>query len=144
MRFTRVSNVGVISPLLNKPFNRPTFDASFTKEDFEKEYERAIGSVRQCLEIFGPVGSYGNKGISLGPPTNSRKIGIVLDSEEYFRPELLSALAEAVDAIPEHYLVYIDGEDEAENAFYFCIRKDGDILAYADTPEALSPFERSK
>jgi hypothetical protein len=142
MSFKKVSKISEIDQLLDRPYNAPVFDERFTEMEFEDEYINAHEQIRKCLEIFGPVTNYGNRGISLGPPARSRKIGIVIDATEYFRPEILVAVEEAVNKLPRDYLVYIDCEDEDENAIYFCIRKNTQTLAFAEEPETLRLFIR--
>jgi hypothetical protein len=135
-----VNQLSDVESLLNKPYNRPAFTDKFKEGDFEREYTGVYEKVRQRLELFGEVSNFGKRGLSLGPPTKSRKIGIVIDSDEYFRPEIIQALMEVLNSSPEDYLIYIDGEDDAENEFYICLTKGREPLAYAANAESLEPF----
>jgi hypothetical protein len=141
-RFRRVLHLEEIVPLVDEPYNKPSFDDAHAKEDFRKEYEQADAHVRSALQSFGEIDAFGHKEFSMGNPWNSsRKIGVTLNAESLFDRVLVTSLQAAVGQMPADYLIVLSGEYEAGGGtFYICIRKDGDILGYAPDKEMLAPF----
>lgn len=141
-RLRWVPRLGEIAQLIDGPYNKPAFTEARSKEMFREEYERADGLLRSKLRALGEIDSIGETEFSMGNPWNSsRKIGITVNANWLFTERLIELLKNAVDEIPEDYLIVLSGEyGPGAGMFYICIIRDADVFGHAPDKWMLESF----
>jgi hypothetical protein len=122
-----------------EPFNPPVFSASFTREDFSREYQSACQAVLRELSRVGSVSSYiadGDFSLVAGEDIG-RQVGFIANRPEAPSPAYVPAAQAALQSLPVEYIIIF----EAEPA-YVCVRRDGTVLGYCvdGSPEPLAAF----
>jgi hypothetical protein len=128
MRLRLVQSYDELAPYLDRPFNHPQFDASFTRDEFQREYDSTYDSIAEALQPLGGVahGGLGRGRFSMSRYVDlTRAITIVAREPSVFSPAVLYAIHGVLTALPVEYAVCIDSYPA-----YACILRDGTVLGY--------------
>ena len=129
--FTRVATYEEISPFIDQYYNYPEFTFSFTRKDFENEFDQAHDTIIHHLSEVGEVAEGTGEGdfnLYRYVPLN-RGITVVLEGEAAFSSATVPAVLSALEELPADYVICFDAHPA-----YVCVFKDGQVLGYEPEP----------
>ena len=139
-KLKRVKQLSEILRPLERPYNRPVIANAEEREAFCDEYEEYDKVIRSTLCQFGAISAFSGTEFSMGDTWgDSRKIGIVFDSDSVFKEIIIARLWEALQEMATSYLLVISG-DVINKDFYILIDKDDEIVGYSKDPKILDAF----
>jgi hypothetical protein len=129
--YTRVENYEEIAPFLERRYNYPEFTSSFSRKDFEDEFDQAHDVLIRHLSGVGVVVEGSGEGdFSLYRYVDlNRGITVVLKGEDAFRPATVQAVLSALEELPADYVICFDAHPT-----YVCVFRDGRVLGYEPEP----------
>jgi hypothetical protein len=129
--YTRVADYEQISPFIDQRYNYPEFTSSFSRKDFEDEFDQAHDALIRHLSKVGVVAEGSGEGdFSLYRYVDlNRGITVVLDGEAAFSSATVAAVLSALEELPADYVIRFDA-----NPAYVCVFKDGRVLGYEPEP----------
>jgi hypothetical protein len=127
LKFRYVASYSEVTPSIDQHFNYPKFTASFSKQDFEKEFDQAHDTLMAHLSNIGKVvEGWGEGDFSLYRYVDlNRGITAVLESESAYKLDTIQAVLSALQALPTEYVIRLDAHPA-----YVCVFKDGRVLGY--------------
>jgi arginase family enzyme len=131
-QFKRVKSHEEITPFTEGRFNYPEIGITFTRRDFELEFDNAHDVlIRWLTEVGTVVEGAGEGDFSLYRYVDpNRAITIVLQGEHAFTPSLIKAVLSALSELTPEYIVQLDA-----HPVYVCIIRDGRVLGYEPAPD---------
>jgi len=138
LTYIRAADFAGIAAFINRVYNYPEFTETFTKSDFEKEFDFAHDVLIAHLSEVGDVAEGESAGdFSLYRYVDpNRRITVVIESEAGFSPLTIHAVVGALQEISEDYVVALDAHPS-----YVCVFKDGRVLGFNGASEdVLSKF----
>jgi hypothetical protein len=130
-RFARAVSYDEISPFIDQRYNYPEFTSSFSRKDFEDEFDQAHDAlIRHLSEVGLVVKGSGEGDFSLYRYVDlNRGITVVLQGEAAFSPATVPAVLSALEELPADYVIGFDAHPA-----YVCVFRDGRVLGYEPEP----------
>jgi len=129
MTFRIAPTYDEVGCFLDRKFNYPEFSASFTEEDFRREYDSAFDILAEELCSVGAVSTdgFGNGDFSMYRYVDlNRSITVVTYGDIATSPGAVSASYAVLQRLPEEYVISFDAHPT-----YVCVRRDGTVIGHA-------------
>ena len=127
MTFRIAPTYDEVGCFLDRLFNYPEFSASFTEEDFRREYDAAFDALAEELSSVGLVSDgFGDGDFSMSRYVDlNRNIAVVAYSDIARSPKTLSASHAVLQNLPEEYVISFDAHPT-----YVCVRRNGNVIGH--------------
>jgi hypothetical protein len=128
MQFQIAQKYEEVSRFLDREFNYPAICETFTKQDFEREYDAAFDIIAEELSMVGVVDTdgFGEGDFSMSRYVDlNRSINVVAYTPVARSFASIVAAHAALQKLHEEYVVSFDAHPS-----YISVRRDGTVIGY--------------